>query len=101
MKTVFADLPLRAAAPTITKDTVISRPTGCKACNNTGYKGRIGLFEMFPVDEKAEEVIVSNPTQSQLKELAHKNGMITIKQDGFLKVLSGMTTIDEVEAVAG
>lgn len=101
MKTVFADLPLRVAAPVFTKDTVVSRPAGCKACNNTGYKGRIGLFEMFPVDEKAEEVIVSSPTQSQLKELARRNGMITIKQDGFLKVLSGMTTIDEVEAAAG
>ena len=101
LKTAFADLSLRAPAPDINEQTMVSRPSACKLCNNTGYKGRVGLYEMFPVGKDAEEVIIAKPTQSQLWELARASGMISIKQDGFLKVLAGLTTIEEIEAVAG
>lgn len=102
LRLVFEDLPARIKKPQVDEHTEIPFITaGCKFCNNTGYRGRIGLFEMFPVDKEAEQVIVSKPTQSQLLDLAKQKGMITIKQDGFLKVLSGTTTLREIEAVAG
>jgi len=101
LKTVFSNLSLRVAASAIDEHTMVSRPSACKLCNNTGYKGRVGLYEMFAVGKDAEEVIIAKPTQSQLWELARASGMISIKQDGFLKVLAGLTTIEEIEAVAG
>lgn len=101
LKTVFANLSLRVPAPVISEQTMVSRPSVCKLCNNTGYKGRVGLYEMFVVGKEAEEVIIAKPTQSQLWELARASGMISIKQDGFLKVLMGLTTIEEIESVAG
>lgn len=101
LKAVFSDLPLRVPAPVVDESTQISRTQGCKACNNTGFKGRVGLFEMFQLDKESEEVIISKPTQSQLWDMARRKGMVSIKQDGFLKVIAGVTTIQEVEAVAG
>ena len=56
---------------------------------------------MFKVDEQSEHTIMSNPTQAQLMYMAKKNGMVTMKQDGFLKVISGITTIEEVESATG
>lgn len=79
----------------------IYQAVGCNKCNNTGYKGRIGIYELFLIDEDAEQLITSNPTESQLKALALKKGMVTMKQDGFLKVLKGITSIEEVERIVG
>ncbi|OGD31423.1 hypothetical protein A3C91_04750 [Candidatus Azambacteria bacterium RIFCSPHIGHO2_02_FULL_52_12] len=98
-KTTFADLPIRVTPRPLDERTEIPRATGCKMCNNTGYKGRIGLFEMFKMNQESEKVIVVKPTQSQLIDVAKRNGMVTIRQDGFLKVLDGVTTLTEVEAV--
>ena len=56
---------------------------------------------MFVVGKDAEEVIIAKPTQSQLWELARRSGMVSIKQDGFLKVLTGLTTLEEIESVTG
>lgn len=100
-KLAFADLPVRIPPPRVDDQTTIARPSGCKLCNNTGYKGRVGLYEMFRVDEESEKVIVSSPIQSQLREMAQRKGMVSIKQDGFMKALGGITTVEEVEAVAG
>ncbi|MEK7488164.1 MAG: GspE/PulE family protein [Patescibacteria group bacterium] len=101
IRAVFADLSLRVVAPTVSEQTLLSRSSTCKLCNNTGYKGRIGLYEMFVVGKDAEEVIIAKPTQSQLWELARRSGMVSIKQDGFLKVLTGLTTLEEIESVTG
>lgn len=74
---------------------------GCKCCNFTGYKGRVGIFEDFLVDDEMEKFVLENPSISALKERAIKKGMISMKQDGFIKVLEGITTIEEIERVAG
>lgn len=99
IKETFADMPKRAQVPDFNENTEISRAKGCKICNNTGYKGRIGIYELFQINEKVEDLIVSNPTLSNLVKNAKEGGMITMKQDGFLKVISGITTIDEVDRV--
>lgn len=103
LRVELADTPLevRVKIPEIDENTELTRSAGCKKCNRTGYKGRIGVYEMFKVNDESEKVISSKPTQIELFEMAKKNGMVTIKQDGFLKVLKGLTTIEEVESVTG
>ncbi|MFH0987703.1 MAG: ATPase, T2SS/T4P/T4SS family [Patescibacteria group bacterium] len=74
---------------------------GCSECHNSGYKGRIGIYEMFQVTDKIEEAVLSYPSISKMKKLAIEEGMITIQQDGILRVLEGITTIAELETVTG
>jgi len=78
----------------------IKKPKGCEICNFTGYRGRTGIYEAFLVDDEMEKFILSSPPISALKEMAIKKGMVTMYQDGILKVIEGITTIEEVERVA-
>ena len=73
---------------------------GCKECNNTGYLGRVGIFEVLVVTEKIGRMILARETSQAIEEESIKNGMITMKQDGFLKVVEGVTTVEEVLRVA-
>jgi len=79
----------------------IPQVKGCKDCNFTGFRGRIGIFEAFLVDNEMEKFILTSPSISALREKAIKKGMLTMYQDGIIKVLEGITTIKEVERVAG
>jgi type II secretory ATPase GspE/PulE/Tfp pilus assembly ATPase PilB-like protein len=83
----------------ITDDLKIKRVRGCENCNFTGYRGRSGIFEAFLVDEEMEKFILTEPSISALREMAQKKGMVTMYQDGLLKVIDGITTIEEVERV--
>lgn len=69
---------------------------GCEFCNFTGYAGRIGLFEILPVTEKIADLILSNPGESSILKAAREQGMLTMEQEGILKILSGQTTVEEV-----
>lgn len=82
------------------KKIKIYEAVGCEKCGNTGYKGRIGVFEALFIDEKMEKLIDKNPTHSDVLEEAKKSGFITMYQDGLMRVLEGETTIEEVERVA-
>ena len=84
-----------------TQSFKIPKAVGCENCNSTGYRGRVGIFETFLVDDETERFILANPSIVDVKELAIKKGMILMHQDGLIKVLEGMTTIEEVERVAG
>ena len=80
--------------------TKIPEVKGCKSCNFTGYRGRIGIFEAFLVDDAMEKFILTSPSIAALKEKAIKQGMITMYQDGLIKVLDGITTLEELERVS-
>lgn len=69
---------------------------GCDKCNNTGYSGRLGVYEILPMSSKIEELTIAHATANQMLDQAITEGMITMKQDGILKCLSGVTTLDEV-----
>jgi type II secretory ATPase GspE/PulE/Tfp pilus assembly ATPase PilB-like protein len=84
----------------IPKDLKIKRTRGCEDCNFTGYRGRVGIFETFLVDDEMEKFILTSPSISALREMAQRKGMVTMYQDGLLKVIDGITTIEEVERVA-
>jgi type IV pilus assembly protein PilB len=77
----------------------VYEPKGCEKCNKIGYKGRTTISEVFVVDRDIEELIMQSASSSQLQEKAVENGMITMEQDGMLKVLEGETTLEEVERV--
>lgn len=73
---------------------------GCEECANTGYKGRIAIFEALEIDEKLKEIISEKSgNEGDIMRYAEKQGMLTMKQDGILKVLRGFTTLSEVERV--
>lgn len=75
------------------------QPTGCKDCRNTGYKGRIGIFELLILDNKIKELIIKKSPIHQIKDAACLAGMKTLRQDGFEKVLQGVTSFSEVLSV--
>jgi len=79
----------------------ITQVKGCEFCNFTGYKGRIGIFETFLVDDQMEKFILTLPSIVAMRESAIKKGMVLMNQDGLIKVLEGTTTLEEIERVAG
>jgi len=68
--------------------------------NPTGYKGRLGLFEVFEITEAIQDLILKHAPSSAIQKAAQAQGMITMRQDGYLKALAGMTTLMEVNRVA-
>lgn len=77
----------------------IPRAKGCEHCNFTGYRGRVGIFEIFSVDDDFEKFILKNPSSAELREKAVEKGMIPMYHDGLMKVLQRETTLEEVERV--
>ncbi len=77
----------------------ISKAVGCKECSFTGYKGRVGIFEAFIIDDEMEKHLFNDPPISETRQKAIEKGMVTIRQDGLIKVLEKRTTLDEVDRV--
>lgn len=78
----------------------LRRGKGCAVCNKTGYLGRIAIFEVLPITDKIVKLILQKAPVSEIEKEAIAEGMITMKQDGYLKVIEGITTIEEVLRVA-
>lgn len=72
---------------------------GCDKCNNTGYKGRVGIYEAILTDEKIENAVEMNPSEREIWAAAKGQGLLTMKQDGVLKILKGITSLEELERV--
>jgi len=79
----------------------IYKAVGCEKCNQSGYTERIGIFETLTMNDELAEIIAKEPSENEIKEIIQEKGMITMKQDGILKVLNGITTIEEVIKVTG
>lgn len=77
-------------------DRKFYRGAGCDHCNNTGYKGRVGLFELMVMNDDLRELIMQNATTDELRDRAASHGMVTLRQYGLNFVYEGVTTIDEV-----
>ncbi|CAA2142184.1 GspE/PulE family protein [Hyphomicrobium sp. ghe19] len=76
-------------------------PSGCPQCNGTGYRGRVGIYEIFLVSEQARALIHRDAPTSDLRNLAVQEGMTRMAADGMRKITNGVTTLDEVQRVAG
>lgn len=74
-------------------------PAGCEKCNMTGYKGRIGIFEAIRNDENIEKIIPQNPSEREIKRIAKTQGILSMRQDGIVKILNGITDFEEVQSV--
>ncbi len=77
----------------------IFEPVGCSACNNTGYKGRLGLYEAIVRSEAVEKAINQNPSEREIRKAAAEQNILTMRQDGITKIINGITSIAEVERV--
>lgn len=99
---VLAAIPASSRVLVDTKTMQFKGPgKGCATCNNLGYKGRVGIYEIFTMNKEIEGAILEQEvSEYKILDLALKNGMITMAQDGLLKALDGLTSVDEVLAVA-
>jgi type IV pilus assembly protein PilB len=80
-------------------DVTLYRPTGCTRCNTTGYKGRVGIYEIMPVTEAIERLIVERKSADEIGRVAHAEGMCSLREDGIERVLEGVTSIEEISRV--
>ncbi len=74
-------------------------PVGCDHCLGTGYKGRIGIYEVMPITDDMRQIIMRNGNALDIAEQAQKEGVRNLRQSGLLKVKQGMTSLEEIEAV--
>lgn len=72
---------------------------GCEKCNNTGYRGRIGIYEVIKTDENIEKIITESPSERDIKKISESQGYLDMKEDGLVKILQGITDFAEVESV--
>ena len=79
---------------------VLYRATGCQACSGTGYRGRVALHEVMTVSEQLEQLVVAHATGTEMRAIALKEGMVSLREDGFSKVQQGITTIEEILRVS-
>lgn len=77
----------------------IYRAKGCRKCNNTGYRGRIGIYEVLLVSERIERLTVKRATSDEIKRTAIEEGMMPLRRDGFEKVIQGLTSLEEIMRV--
>src|SRR5881398_3023453 len=82
--------------PEESKTVKIHKGKGCTTCNNTGYKGRAGLYEVMEVDDEIKELVLVGASALELKKKAIERGMLTLRRSGLIKVAAGMTTLEEV-----
>ena len=82
--------------PDEAKSTQIYKGKGCTVCNNTGYKGRVGLYEVMEITDELKELILVGASAMELKKKAIENGMITLRRSGLVKAALGHTTLEEV-----
>ena len=101
IKKELRGIPKDIKIPELRAGLKIPKAKGCKDCNFTGYRGRLGIFETFLVDDEMENFILTSPSISSLRKKVIEKGMVTMKQDGLIKVLEGITTVEEVERVTG
>ncbi len=100
-KKILSMISPKAKVETPNKVEKLWRPKGCLKCNGLGYKGRIGIFEVFEVTDSIRKKIVDLATESELLQQALEEGMVTLVQDGIVKALQGETSMEEIQRVLG
>jgi len=81
------------------REAEVMRPVGCEQCRQTGYKGRMGIFEIFTIDDEARHMINKRTSTLQLRQRARELGMRTLREDGVRKILAGLTSAEEVISI--
>ncbi len=94
-----AELRSAAITPDMAAKANFMRGKGCAHCNQTGYRGRIGLFELMRMTSQIREMTFAQAPAQTLRKVARENGMRTLLEDGIQKILKGSTTLDEVLSI--
>ena len=92
-------LSIKEKVGTVVQTEKIWRAVGCEKCNNTGYKGRVGIFEAVLMDAGIEALLDTIPSEREIRDVAKKQGILNMREDGIEKILAGATSFDEVERV--
>lgn len=101
VKKILSEIPEKSNFKVDLNDLHFYKGKGCEKCHGLGYKGRVGLYEVMTMTPKIEEVILSGKvSEFELEKLAMEDGMIKMVQDGLLKAVSGITTVEEVFRIA-
>ena len=79
-----------------TSGGMLYKPAGCEQCNSTGYRGRSGIYELFPISEDARSLILRRAPTREIRRAALEAGMVTLRLDGWAKACAGVTTVEEV-----
>lgn len=82
----------------LAKEWTLYRPVGCDSCRGKGYKGRVGVYEVMPVTEEMQRVILNDGTEVDIMNMAYQQGMVDLRHAGLLKVMQGVTSLEEVLA---
>src|SRR3989344_3346016 len=101
IKKALARVPKNLIGEKLDGDFKLPQTKGCPQCNNTGYKGRVGVFELLIINEAMEYFILKKPGNHEIREWAIDHGMVPMQQDGILKILEGLTTVEELERITG
>jgi len=100
-KKILNNLPPRVKLEKeLNEKTQILEPRGCKDCHN-GYSSRIAVLELFEINDEMEDLILNSPTETQIKTAAKKAGFVTMMQDAVIKIINGVTTVEEVKRILG
>ncbi|HEY2587382.1 MAG TPA: ATPase, T2SS/T4P/T4SS family [Tepidisphaeraceae bacterium] len=75
---------------------VMYQGKGCDRCRKTGHTGRLGIYELLVMDDSLRDMVTANPDVNQLRKLCRERGLVTLREDGFQKVMKGLTTVDEI-----
>ncbi|MBI3952679.1 MAG: type II/IV secretion system protein [Candidatus Doudnabacteria bacterium] len=92
---IISSIPKNSGA-VVPKELKFHHSEGCKACKGLGYKGRIGVYEIFTINDEIEKLILKGVTHTEVRASAIAAGMVTMAQDGILKALAGITDVEEV-----
>ena len=89
----------RSGLKEIDESWTIYKPKGCPKCNQTGYKGRQAIFQMLPMSDEINQLILQGGSRLDLARVTEQNGLRTLRQSGLVKVKKGITSLEEVLAV--
>jgi type II secretory ATPase GspE/PulE/Tfp pilus assembly ATPase PilB-like protein len=101
LENIWGSIPEVARQGASLPETVFDAGRGCASCSETGYKGRIGVFELFLNDDELEKIIMDRPAEEELRERLIARGMTTMHHDALLRVAQGVTSLAEIERVLG
>ena len=100
IRTLLRTLPKQVRVPDLSS-FMLREAQGCTKCHNTGYRGRIGIYELLRVDDEAERIIATKPSIAEFRHFALDRGMVTLQKDALLRVVEGITTLKEVLRITG
>lgn len=86
--------------PEILQKPLFYQANGCEKCDSTGYKGRVGIYEILEITTNVKKLIIEGASATIINEVAIQDGMISLEQDGIIKALNGKTSLEEVYAAA-